>query len=113
MPEVFPEMAPGNFTWEEELQGWVWTTFNEWQWDLNWANPKVQEAFEDILRFWLDRGVEVGDAHVAVPALERHEDAAVVGARQQPEHLAALHEHGPCSLHRRSFAPVAQLSFLP
>jgi ribonuclease HII len=29
------------------------------------------------------------------------------------EHLAALHEHGPCPLHRRSFAPVAQLSFLP
>jgi len=25
-----------------------------------------------------------------------------------PEHLAALREHGPCSLHRVSFAPVAQ-----
>jgi len=29
------------------------------------------------------------------------------------EHMAALVEHGPCALHRRSFAPVAQLSFLP
>ena len=26
-----------------------------------------------------------------------------------PEHLAALREHGPCDLHRRSFAPVRQL----
>ncbi len=26
-----------------------------------------------------------------------------------PEHLAALREHGPCPLHRRSFAPVAQV----
>jgi ribonuclease HII len=25
-----------------------------------------------------------------------------------PEHLAALERHGPCPLHRRSFAPVAQ-----
>jgi ribonuclease HII len=25
-----------------------------------------------------------------------------------PEHLAALRCHGPCPLHRRSFAPVAQ-----
>ena len=25
-----------------------------------------------------------------------------------PEHLAALREHGPCPLHRRSFSPVAQ-----
>lgn len=30
-----------------------------------------------------------------------------------PEHLAALRQHGPTPLHRRSFAPVAQLSFLP
>lgn len=28
-----------------------------------------------------------------------------------PEHLAALRKHGPCPLHRRSFAPVAQLTF--
>ena len=26
-----------------------------------------------------------------------------------PEHLAALRQHGPCPLHRRGFAPVAQL----
>jgi ribonuclease HII len=26
-----------------------------------------------------------------------------------PEHLAALHQLGPCPIHRRSFAPVAQL----
>ena len=26
-----------------------------------------------------------------------------------PDHLAALREHGPCPLHRRSFGPVAQL----
>ena len=29
-----------------------------------------------------------------------------------PEHLAALLEHGPCPLHRRSFAPVRQLMLL-
>ncbi len=28
-----------------------------------------------------------------------------------PQHLAALGEHGPCPLHRRSFAPVAQCAF--
>ena len=28
------------------------------------------------------------------------------------EHIAALQRHGPCALHRRSFAPVAQLSML-
>jgi len=29
-----------------------------------------------------------------------------------PDHLAALREHGPCALHRRSFAPVAQLALI-
>jgi ribonuclease HII len=29
-----------------------------------------------------------------------------------PEHLAALRVHGPCPLHRRSFAPVAQLALI-
>ncbi len=26
-----------------------------------------------------------------------------------PEHLAALDRHGPCAIHRKSFAPVAQM----
>lgn len=29
-----------------------------------------------------------------------------------PDHLAALREHGPCPLHRRSFAPVSQMSLI-
>ena len=29
-----------------------------------------------------------------------------------PEHLQALREHGPSPVHRRSYAPVAQLSLL-
>ena len=37
---------------------WYVHLFDSSQPDLNWENPKVQEAFEDILRFWLDRGVD-------------------------------------------------------
>jgi amylosucrase len=59
LPEVFPDFAPGNFTWDEELPGWVWTTFNEWQWDLNWANPQVLLEFADIILSLANLGVEV------------------------------------------------------
>ena len=53
LPEVFPDFAPGSFTWDDEVQGWVWTTFNTFQWDLNWANPDVFAEFVDIICFTL------------------------------------------------------------
>ena len=34
LPEIFPAFAPRNFTWDEQLDAWVWTTFNEWQLSL-------------------------------------------------------------------------------
>lgn len=59
LPEVFPDFAPGNFTWDDALEGWVWTTFNEWQWDVNWANPAVFLAYAGIVLDLANRGVDV------------------------------------------------------
>jgi amylosucrase len=59
LPEVFPEFKPGNFTWNDTLQAWVWTTFNTWQWDLNWANPEVWLEFADIICWLAGKGVDV------------------------------------------------------
>ena len=58
LPEVFPDFAPGNFTWDEELQGWVWTTFNAWQWDVNWSNPDVLCEFITVVLDLANRGVD-------------------------------------------------------
>jgi amylosucrase len=58
LPEVFPDFAPGNFTFDEESQAWVWTTFNSWQWDLNWRNPEVFFEFADIICYLANLGVE-------------------------------------------------------
>ena len=59
LPEVFPDFAPGNFTWDDELAGWVWTTFNSFQWDVNWANPDVFAEYADIVCWLANLGVEV------------------------------------------------------
>ena len=40
------------------LGQWYCHLFDSSQPDLNWANPLVQDEFERILRFWLDRGVD-------------------------------------------------------
>jgi len=59
LPEVFPDFAPGSFTYDEEARAWVWTTFNTWQWDLNWHNPEVFYAFADLICWLANLGVEV------------------------------------------------------
>ncbi|GAB7189558.1 alpha-amylase family protein [Kineococcus sp. NUM-3379] len=59
LPEVFPDFAPGNFTWDPQLAGWVWTTFNSFQWDVNWANPDVFAEYADVVLFLASLGVEV------------------------------------------------------
>ncbi|MFC7545767.1 glycoside hydrolase family 13 protein [Plantactinospora sp. GCM10030261] len=60
-------------TWQSVFGGPAWTRVTEpdgrpGQWylhlfdveqpDLNWDNPQVREEFLDVLRFWLDRGVD-------------------------------------------------------
>ncbi|MHA6765046.1 glycoside hydrolase family 13 protein [Streptacidiphilus sp. PAMC 29251] len=46
---VNPDGSPGE---------WYLHLFASEQPDLNWENPKVREDFEDVLRFWFDRGVD-------------------------------------------------------
>ena len=63
----FPHNWPNN--WQSYFGGPGWTyspersqfyfhTFNKNQPDLNWQNPEVKVAIHDIVRFWLDRGVD-------------------------------------------------------
>lgn len=44
--------------WDETTQQYYLRTYLAEQPDLNWRNPQVREAMLDVLRFWLDRGVD-------------------------------------------------------
>ncbi len=57
--EIFPDQAPGSFTYMEEIDRWVWTTFYNFQWDLNYRNPQVFNAMLGELLFLANQGVEV------------------------------------------------------
>ena len=59
LPEVFPDTAPGNFTFDPELGRWVWTTFNAYQWDLDHANPEVFVAMAAAMLDLAAVGVDV------------------------------------------------------
>jgi alpha-glucosidase len=63
-----PDQPPNNWlaaftfkpawTWDEPTRQWYLHLFLPGQPDLNWANPEVERAMHDTLRFWLDRGVD-------------------------------------------------------
>ena len=57
--EIFPEFKEGSFTYYEQMDRWVWTTFNEFQWDLNYTNPAVFAEMLDIMLYLANQGVEV------------------------------------------------------
>ncbi len=59
VPEVFPQTAPGNFSWCEEAGKVVMTTFYPYQWDLNYKNPIVLNDMTDNMLFLCNRGVDV------------------------------------------------------
>jgi amylosucrase len=59
MPEIFPETAPGNFTWDATMEKWVMTVFNRFQWDLNYSNPDVFIEMLDIILFWANQGADI------------------------------------------------------
>ncbi|MCR9115480.1 MAG: alpha-amylase family glycosyl hydrolase [bacterium] len=57
--EIFPTVRRGNFTWHDGMQKWVWTTFNSYQWDLNYHNPSVFRAMLDEMFFLANTGVDI------------------------------------------------------
>ncbi len=59
VPQVFPTTAPGNFTWCEEAQKVVMTTFYTYQWDLNYANPQVFNDMTDNMLYLCNQGVDI------------------------------------------------------
>ena len=59
MPEVFPESSPGNFTYIPECSKWVMTVFHNYQWDLNFTNPRVFVEMIDTIFFYANLGVDI------------------------------------------------------
>ena len=56
---VFPDEHPGCFTYRSKIRKWVWTTFYNFQWDLNYENPAVFNAMAAEMLFLANQGVEI------------------------------------------------------
>jgi maltose alpha-D-glucosyltransferase/alpha-amylase len=65
---IFTDTETSNWTWDDTAGAYFWHRFFSHQPDLNFDNPAVGEAMIDVLRFWLDLGLD-GFRLDAVPYL--------------------------------------------
>ena len=65
---IFVDTENSNWTWDPVRQQYYWHRFFSHQPDLNYDNPEVQQSMLDVLRFWLDIGLD-GFRLDAVPYL--------------------------------------------
>jgi maltose alpha-D-glucosyltransferase/alpha-amylase len=69
---IFLDTEKSNWTWDEQAGQFFFHRFYRSQPDLNYDNPAVQAAMLDVMRFWLDLGVD-GFRADAVPYLFERE----------------------------------------
>ena len=69
---IFIDTELSNWTWDPVSKSYYWHRFFSHQPDLNFDNPAVFEAMWEIMRFWLDMGVD-GFRLDAVPYLVERE----------------------------------------
>jgi maltose alpha-D-glucosyltransferase/alpha-amylase len=69
---IFIDTEPSNWTLDQLRGEYYWHRFFHHQPDLNYDNPEVQEAMLEVLRFWLDLGID-GFRLDAVPYLFERE----------------------------------------
>jgi maltose alpha-D-glucosyltransferase/alpha-amylase len=69
---IFMDTERSNWAWDPVSKAHYWHRFFSHQPDLNYDNPAVREAMWDVMRFWLDMGVD-GFRVDAVPYLIERE----------------------------------------
>jgi maltose alpha-D-glucosyltransferase/alpha-amylase len=82
---IFVDSEPSNWTFDPVRGQYYWHRFFHHQPDLNYENPEVQEAMLNVLRFWLDLGID-GFRLDAVPYLFEVDGTSC-------ENLPATHEY--------------------
>ncbi|ETK31883.1 maltose alpha-D-glucosyltransferase [Microbispora corallina] len=82
---IFVDTESSNWTYDSVRGQYYWHRFFHHQPDLNYENPDVQEAMLEVLRFWLDLGID-GFRMDAIPYLFEQEDTNC-------ENLPRTHEY--------------------
>jgi maltose alpha-D-glucosyltransferase/alpha-amylase len=83
---IFTDTEPSNWTWDPVRGQYFWHRFFAHQPDLNYDNEEVREAMLNVLRFWLDLGID-GFRLDAVPYLYERDGTNGENLRESHEYL--------------------------
>jgi maltose alpha-D-glucosyltransferase/alpha-amylase len=86
---IFVDTEASNWTYDPVRGQYYWHRFFSHQPDLNYENPKVQDAMLEVLRFWLDLGID-GFRLDAVPYLYEREGTNCENLKETHEYLKRL-----------------------
>ena len=86
---IFVDTEASNWTWDPVANAYYWHRFFSHQPDLNYDNPEVQDAMLDVLRFWLELGID-GFRLDAVPYLYEREETNCENLPETHEFLKRL-----------------------
>jgi maltose alpha-D-glucosyltransferase/alpha-amylase len=89
---IFKDFEPSNWAWDSVAKAYYWHRFYSHQPDLNFDNPRVQEAMFDVLDYWLRLGVD-GVRLDAVPYLYKREGTNCENLPETHEFLKKLRAH--------------------
>jgi maltose alpha-D-glucosyltransferase / alpha-amylase len=86
---IFVDTEASNWTWDPMAGAYYWHRFFSHQPDLNYDNPEVQDALLQVLRFWLDLGID-GFRLDAVPYLFERDGTNCENLPETHEYLKRL-----------------------
>jgi maltose alpha-D-glucosyltransferase / alpha-amylase len=86
---IFVDTETSNWTFDPVRGEYYWHRFFSHQPDLNFENPNVQEAMIEVLRFWLDLGID-GFRLDAVPYLYEREGTNCENLKETHEYLKRI-----------------------
>ncbi|MGH9222663.1 MAG: maltose alpha-D-glucosyltransferase [Acidimicrobiales bacterium] len=86
---IFVDTERSNWSWDPQRQQYYWHRFFSHQPDLNFDSPEVQGAMLDVVRFWLDIGLD-GFRLDAVPYLFEREGTNGENLPETHEYLKRL-----------------------
>ncbi|MFC3995144.1 maltose alpha-D-glucosyltransferase [Nocardiopsis sediminis] len=83
---IFVDTEPSNWTYDHRRGQYYWHRFFAHQPDLNFESPAVQDAILEVLRFWLDLGID-GFRLDAVPYLFERDDTTCENLQETHDFL--------------------------